>query len=75
MIPRCYHLGLFPWAVGVGGWRAADGGAEVAGEMGLVEVAEVAGEEPQVDVVALVEALDRLVEAGALDDPLRVTPV
>jgi hypothetical protein len=37
--------------------------------VGLVEVAEVAGEEAQVDVVALVEALDRLVEAGALDDP------
>ena len=37
--------------------------------MGLVEVAEVAGEEAQVDMVALVEALDRLVEAGALDDP------
>jgi hypothetical protein len=42
--------------------------------VGLVEVAELAGQEGQVEVVAGVQALDRLVEAGPADDPFGVTP-
>jgi hypothetical protein len=42
--------------------------------VGLVEVAELAGQESQVDLLALVEALDRLVETGAPDDHFGVTP-
>ena len=42
--------------------------------MGLVEVAELAGQEAQVGLVALVQPLDRLVEAGPADHPLGADP-